>query len=100
RSISVSYENIPWGIGDGSTYVSGQLIERTAALDLKNRYVTADRSNWSWLAAPSTIDNYFRGNTVAPTAQCQFANAVAGPNSRTNCCNTFCNTTNDGKNVF
>jgi hypothetical protein len=98
KSISVSYENIPWGIGDGTTYPLGTIIERTAELNFKAANVPQMENMWCWAASGESVYNYLNGEYAGP--QCRFVGEVLG---RSDCCNTCpspCNTSGRPETVF
>jgi Papain-like cysteine protease AvrRpt2 len=84
KSIRVSLENIPWGLGDGTTYPAGTIVERTAELDFKGNYLPQMESNWCWAATTQSIYNYLTNGINASWAQCTYVNVVLG---RSDCCN-------------
>lgn len=84
KSISISYENIPWGIGDGTTNPLGAIVERTAELDTKNVNVPQMDSNWCWAASGQSVYNYLSNGVNLDWQQCSLVNGVLG---RSDCCN-------------
>jgi hypothetical protein len=98
KSIRVSYENIPWALGDGTTYPRGSIIERTAELDFKGANVPQVESNWCWVAAPQSIYNYLTNSTNL-MQQCILVNGILG---RSDCCSASqpCNQTGLGTTTF